>query len=278
MIFQELLNISAYPDLALKPNRSFAEKLSALLKTYGLVFLFLLFAAPLLLLPEYIATHVFHYSSIRDQNNVTFQHLIKKLGYLTATIYICLVGPVLEETIFRLPLSFKKNHVALGIVVAIFLFSSALPGAKSLNASMGLGYALLARAVILGLIYLLIVKLLPGEFSLSPSAKKTWIIVSICLFGLMHVSNYSPLHWAIIWLYPLFVLPQLAMGWALSYIRFKNGFMWGIALHCLINSVSMGLGYSQDKPGKIQHKEKPVLKKVDSVIKTPISPVSPPRS
>lgn len=271
-------SISGYPDLALKKSSSFIEKLSVLLKTYGLIFLFLLFAAPLILLPEYFVTHVLHYSSIREQNNVTFEHLIKKIGYLTAVLYICLIGPLLEETIFRLPLSFKKVHIALGLAVAIFLFSSAVPIARNLTASIGLGYALLIRLAIVGLIYLLIIKLLPAEFLLSPSRKKAWIIISICLFGLIHISNYSPFHWAIIWIYPFYVLPQLFMGWALSYIRFKNGFIWGVALHCLINSVSMGLGYSQSQPDKIQHKEKPIIKKVDSVIKTPISPVSPPHS
>ncbi|WP_408733657.1 type II CAAX prenyl endopeptidase Rce1 family protein [Mucilaginibacter sp.] len=277
-MFEELLKISEYPDLALKPQLPFKEKTVLILKTYGLIWLFIIFTVPLILLADHIATHVFHYNSISDQNSVTFQHLIKKIGYLTAIIYICLIGPLLEETIFRLPLSFKKTHIALSLAVAVLLFSSAIPYVKTLNHSIGFASVLLIRIVLAGLIYALIVNLIPRQILLSRSTKKKLIITSICLFGLMHVSNYSPLHWAIIWIYPIYVLPQLLMGWALSYIRFKNGFIWGVVLHCLINSVTMGLGFSQNKPDKRQHTEKPILKKVDSPTKTPISPLSPPHS
>ncbi|HWZ04106.1 MAG TPA: CPBP family glutamic-type intramembrane protease [Mucilaginibacter sp.] len=259
-MLSELLKISEYPDLALKPRLSFKEKLALVFKTYAFIFIVILFTAPVIILADYIATHVFHYGSIRNQNNTTFQHLIKKIGYLTAIVYICLIGPVLEETIFRLPLSFKRAHIALSVSVAILLFSSAIPFIKHLHQSIGLGWALSARVGFSALVFWLIFIILPKQINFSSAAKKRLIIISICLFGLMHVSNYSPLHWAIIWIYPIYVLPQLCMGWALSYIRFKNGFIWGIALHCLINSVAMGLGFSQNKPDKIHQIEKQALK------------------
>jgi len=277
-MLKELFTISHYPDLALEPGLSFLEKLALVFKTYAIIFILILLTAPLIVLAEHMATYVFHYSSIRNQNSLSFQHLIKKIGYVTALVYICLIGPILEETIFRLPLSFKRVHIALSVALALFLFSSAMPLIKTLNHSVGLAWAISIRVAFSVLIFWLIFIALPQQISLSSGTKKWIVIVSICLFGLMHISNYSPLHWAIIWIYPVYVLPQLLMGWALSYIRFKNGFIWGIALHCLINSVAMGMGYSQNNPVKVQHTEKPVLKKVDSAIKKRVSPLSSPHS
>jgi membrane protease YdiL (CAAX protease family) len=100
------------------------------------------------------------------------------------------------------------------------------------------------------LIYFIVVMLIPAGLEIAQKYKKPIIITSILLFGLMHIFNYVPLQWQLIWIYPLYVLPQLGMGIALTYVRFKNGFIWGIALHCLINSVSMGLSSVATKAAK----------------------------
>jgi hypothetical protein len=260
-MLKELLNIGAFPDLALQPNQPWVDKLLTLFKTYGLILLSLLMAAPIMLFAEYFVTHILHFKGFSEQSHISLQQLFKKTGYLKAMIYICLIGPAIEETIFRLPLSFKRVHIALSFAFAVFLFSSLLPLVKHLNQSIGIWYELLIRLAVVGLIFLLIYKLLPNNLSLKPALKKALIIASICLFGLMHISNFSPLQWAIIWVYPIYVLPQLLMGVALSYMRFKNGFVWGIALHCLINSVATSLAFNHPKPEKTQHTEKPTIRK-----------------
>jgi len=55
------------------------------------------------------------------------------------------------------------------------------------------------------------------------------------------------------------------MGLALSYVRFKNGFIWGIALHCLINSVATTLAFNYPQAKKIQHIEKPAITKINFI-------------
>jgi hypothetical protein len=247
-MLNELFNISSFPLLLQETRRPFGKNIATLFKIYVLIFLSIIITAWVIYLTDYFVTHVLHFKSVQNQYAFSLQHMLRKIGIVKTLVYICLIGPVLEETVFRLPLSFKKIHIALSIAVAIFLLSNSLPFIKNLNLSIGLGYALLIRIAFTALIYFTGIKLIPDNISFGPKVKKIVIIISMCLFGLLHISNFIPLQWALIWVYPFYVLPQLLMGWGLTYIRFKNGFIWGIALHCLINSVSMWLYTSPHQP------------------------------
>lgn len=164
---------------------------------------------------------------------------LHKMGYWKALVYICLIGPLIEETVFRLPLSLKKKHIALGFAAAAFLFSSFfLKEIKSplLNLS--------ARLLLGGLVYVICFFTAPKGLSvIGHRFRKHLIVLSVLLFGLMHIGNYNPVQWPVIWIYPAYVLPQILMGWAITYVRFRDGFWWGFALHCMINSVSMALSF-----------------------------------
>ena len=245
----QITAISEYPTLAQTPTL-FSTKLATLFKAYGLVFLSLIFiAAPVVALSDKFVVNVLHFKSIMDNDKIAFRHLFEKTGYVKGLLYICLVGPILEETVFRLPLAFKRIPIAIGIAAAIFLFSTLLPS-KQINASLGVLWVFAIRVVVAVLIFFILKKIIPRGVNLSKDAKKWIIITSMVLFGLMHIANYSPLQWPIIWVYPLYVVPQLIMGWLITYVRFKNGFVWGIALHCLINSGSMLLSSAYREPLK----------------------------
>jgi len=250
-MLKEIFAIGNYTDLSLNKQRPFFGKVLTVLKTYGLIFLFLIAISPVLFLADYCVTQIFHHKSISHEGDETFKHLIKRLGYITTLVYICLIGPILEETIFRLPLSFKRVHIAISITVAALLFGSALPFAKSFLLHNGHVYALLVLIIIAVVISSACFILLPSDIILRPLYKKTVTIISICLFGLMHVFNYGTLQWQLLWIYPIYVLPQLGMGVGLTYIRFKNGFVWAIALHCLTNSVSMALSFTHQSPTNV---------------------------
>jgi hypothetical protein len=262
-MLKEIFTIGNYPNLPLIDNDTFGEKILTVLKTYGIIFLFLLAVAPVSYFAEYCVTHLFHLQSIRKQGDISMQRVIHKMGYGIALMYICLIGPILEETVFRLPLSFKRLHIAIGLGVAVLLFTSPLPFVKTFSLQVGVVNALLIRIAFSAIICFIVFKLIPNNFTIPPGYKKTIIIVSICLFGLMHIANYAPLQWQLIWIYPVYVLPQLGMGLALSYVRFKNGFIWGSALHCLINSVAMMLTAIPQPVTKVQHTQilqKPKIK------------------
>ncbi|MBN1373734.1 CPBP family intramembrane metalloprotease [Candidatus Dojkabacteria bacterium] len=60
---------------------------------------------------------------------------------------------------------------------------------------------------------------------------------SILLFGLVHLTNFDNLS-SVWYLAPIIILPQLVVGIALSYIRVRQGFLWGVLFHSLHNLVS----------------------------------------
>jgi len=260
-MLKEIFAIGNYPNLSQDTERSALTKAVTVLKAYGCIILYLLAIGPITYLADYCVTHLFHHPSISHAGFESIQKMIKKIGYTPAVIYICIIGPILEETVFRLPLSFKRVHIAIAIAVGILMLSSPLPFVKNLSHSIGLGYALSIRIAISVLIYFIVVMLIPAGFEINSRYKKPIIIASIVLFGLMHIFNYVPLQWQLIWIYPLYVLPQLGMGVALTYVRFKNGFIWGIVLHCLINSVSMGLSSVATKAAKQLQQQQSVGKK-----------------
>ncbi|MGN6394629.1 MAG: CPBP family glutamic-type intramembrane protease [Mucilaginibacter sp.] len=238
-MLHQIFKVSQYPGLLENEPNSFFDKLLNLLKTYGILFLALIAISPTILMVDYFVVHVLHYKTISGAQKHGMSQFLHKMGYWKALVYICLIGPLIEETVFRLPLSLKKKHIALGFAAAAFLFSSFfLKEIKSplLNLS--------ARLLLGGLVYVICFFTAPKGLSvIGHRFRKHLIVLSVLLFGLMHIGNYNPVQWPVIWIYPAYVLPQILMGWAITYVRFRDGFWWGFALHCMINSVSMALSF-----------------------------------
>jgi hypothetical protein len=231
-MFEEIFAIGNYHTL--KNDNTLQSKLILLFKIYGVVFLLNIFIAPLSLLWEMIVVNL-HYKSLTLQYKTSMHSFLAKYGYWKAILYVSLIGPIIEEIIFRLPLSFKNKHIAVAFGFALVLLARLIPGLGN----QGLIINILARAVIFVIGYFALLKSLPQSIALNKKTQKGFILASIIVFGLLHTFNYAPFQWGIIFIYPLYVLPQLFMGWLLTYIRFKNGFIWGIALHVLINSITM---------------------------------------
>ena len=241
-MLKEIFHIGSYP--ALETDRPFSDKLILLLKIYGCVFLLNLLSAPISALAELLVTHVLHLKSITANYKTSMHSFFARYGTLKAAVYICVLGPLIEETIFRLPLSFKKQHIAIAFGCALLLFVKSVPYINHLD----LTSAIMVRVVLFGLGYFTLIKLLPANTYLNKRMQTSFIVLSILLFGLMHIFNYAPMQWVIIFMYPFFIIPQLVIGWTLTYIRFKSGFFWSVALHSLINSVSVLIMLSVKNP------------------------------
>ncbi|MFS4468416.1 CPBP family intramembrane glutamic endopeptidase [Maribacter sp. 2210JD10-5] len=56
------------------------------------------------------------------------------------------------------------------------------------------------------------------------------------LFGFLHISNFE-LSTIVILLSPILVLPQLAIGVILGFIRVRFGLLWSMALHACYNGI-----------------------------------------
>jgi hypothetical protein len=229
-MFHEILGIGNYP--LLKNSNAFRSKVTLLFKIYGIILLFSLLCKPLYFLWESIAIRL-HYKSFLAQYQINMRGFFTLYGYWGALIYISIIGPIIEEMIFRLPLSFKPKHIAIAFGFLLVFLSKLIPGITQYN----LLTNILIRALLFSAGYCLLVFILPQNTTPYKKPQKTLILTFIISFGLLHILNYIPLQLGILFLYPLYVIPQLLIGWLLTYVRFKNGFAWGVVLHIMINSL-----------------------------------------
>ena len=232
-ILKEVFNVNNYTSL--QPDADWSEKFTRILKMYGWILLCMLLSTLITTLANFFVVHVLNHKSPIAIEKRTIQQVFKVLGTPVAFLFVCLIGPLFEELIFRLPLAFKKRQVMVSLLVGIFYMSAIFFRGKGEYIQTILQLEIIAMIIIAILCQLFIHT---TNIDISHHGKKTFIILSILLFGLLHISNFRPLDTGILWLYPVFVLPQLLMGWAITCIRFKNGFWWGLSLHCLINTVS----------------------------------------
>ncbi len=153
-----------------------------------------------------------------------------KIGRWGIFAVIVLVGPVMEEFIFRFPLVFRIQYIsiifAILFAVVIHYFIPYLP-------------------VFMVLLLLLVV------FSyFGPKYEKEILAIwvryfrfvvwfSAISFGLWHIGNFEIVKASHYLIVPLLVLPQLGTGFILSYVRltYKRGFLIGLLVHMFINFV-----------------------------------------
>lgn len=214
-------------------NASFAERISMVLKCYVLIFGFNMFAGMLIAIVNSHLPAWFH-TPVIEPNPLRKMFILMHSSTLGLFIITCIGAPLIEETSLRLPLSFKPAHIALGIsVFAVFLSVIKLYNGNYFNIAFG-------SRILFGVVLYFIISFLlkrrqywPGQ--LSTKTRRIWIACSIVTFGLLHIFNFWPLQGRIWFIYPLFVLPQIGMGWFLTYIRLRNGIAWSMLLHLMIN-------------------------------------------
>lgn len=61
---------------------------------------------------------------------------------------------------------------------------------------------------------------------------------SIC-FGFLHLTNFSNPTYIFFLLSPLIILPQIIIGFFISYLRVRLNFLWGVFFHCLWNFMAL---------------------------------------
>ena len=62
--------------------------------------------------------------------------------------------------------------------------------------------------------------------------------ISIFLFGVSHIFNLENIEFKYFYLYILFIVPQIIMGYFITNLRLKQGFFWGLLLHIIINTIN----------------------------------------
>jgi len=157
-----------------------------------------------------------------------------KIGRWGIFFVVAILAPVIEEAIFRLPLVFKIKYISILFAILtgliIHLFIPYLP---------------------------VIVLAIPLYFIFSgfvPKHEQTildiWVryfrfVVwfSAIAFGLVHIGNFQLMNGTQYIIVPLLVIPQLGVGFVLSFVRltYRRGFLIGLMVHMFINSVSSAI-------------------------------------
>ncbi|WP_159467134.1 type II CAAX prenyl endopeptidase Rce1 family protein [Dyadobacter sp. 3J3] len=146
---------------------------------------------------------------------------------------IGILGPFIEECLFRLALITKSPFFRLIIFVILADYFSA-----------GLLYNELPLIWYYGiLISVFVIIILANSISnqevlvSTGSQNYNYLCYALTLaFAAAHINNFAPLNWSFIYLYPFFVLPQFVYGVVFSYLAIRyNSILLPFILHASIN-------------------------------------------
>ena len=150
---------------------------------------------------------------------------------LQSILMLIIIAPLVEEIIFRLGLSFKRQTVALWlallpIAIAAYLF-------QQYN-----NWPLLAGMIVLGVvIYWLIVRYTTDEQWTQWCARHLRLAmwISAIAFGLIHLKAFSVLTWGLLPYCLAICLRPGLVGCVITYARVNLGFWWGVLFHVINN-------------------------------------------
>lgn len=230
-MFNDLKN----PKFEIETGTTFVQKVLFLFKSYLVTFICTLLSVCIIMIIDTIIIKVLHQNSIWNEmrnSNSKVKLMFGRYSYLIIAIAI----PLIEEIIFRLPLNLKKSSIAISFSFLFLRFSgNFLTHILDLTKTEDL--IKIVISVIIFLLIMLIVKQDKLNRLKTKHYKFTFYFVAVG-FGLIHILNFHPINYYLLLFYPIFVLPQIFMGLIIGNIRIKYGFIWGWALHCLINSTS----------------------------------------
>ena len=156
----------------------------------------------------------------------------KKIKGYYGFFMVVILGPLVEELIFRLILVPKRRNIVIFTFVFSFLVLNKTYYVNKID------WLLLMSLVVSGLLSFLVFNLLKRNPKIETAIgkrQKIITIVSVVLFGLLHIANIENLHWELALLYPVYSLPQMILGYVSSVQRLKLGFVWGLLFHSMIN-------------------------------------------
>jgi hypothetical protein len=225
-LLPSLLSFLKHPTPKAEEKRSFTEKIGATLK--------LLSWSYALIIPLGLAVaYLLEYLNYDGVNSV--QELIKSEDLLNVIILATVIGPVIEESIFRLSLRFNPFFLALATFLSIKMFAVEIP---IFNLSNNENFQWLFAIVSSLLVYTLFAS--PKVYKWTENLYQTkYIFIFYFLtitFGYVHIFNYSEIQT----LFPALIflaIPQIIVGMMLGYMRINYGFLWSTLFHALYNLV-----------------------------------------
>lgn len=230
-MFKDLKN----PKFEIDTGDTLFQKVLFLLKSYLVTFICTFLSVSIIMIIDAFIVKFLHQNSIWSEirnSNSKIRLMFGRYSYVIIAIAI----PLIEEIIFRLPLNLKKSCLAISLSFLYLRFSgNFLTHILNLTKTEDL-----IKISITGIIFLLIMVIVKQD-KLNHLKREHYKFIFYFIavgFGLIHILNFHIINYYLLFFYPIFVLPQIFMGVIIGNIRIKYGFIWGWALHCLINSTS----------------------------------------
>lgn len=151
-----------------------------------------------------------------------------------AWVRVVLIGPLMEETAYRLWQSMKKWHIVLSLSFFLYyLFGDVFIsfGLKSLN------YAIISAILSLCIGCLFYFKINENTLRKIKNNSRHYallVLLSCVLFALSHVTNYI-LDSQVLLFGMISSLRHMAGGISFSYVRINLGFFYGLLFHSFVN-------------------------------------------
>lgn len=215
-------------EVSLSYKENFIIFCKTTLLTFGLVVIAAIFSYSF----DQFLVYTFSIKSLSNFQVKNFDHVIKIFGRYKL-IFVVLIVPAIEESIFRFPLRIKSSFLAISIgmlLYPLFGFSYFHFNFTSLHDYLfaGLFFTLLPFSLNWFFIWINLEDILRKKY-------KYFFYFSAALFAFVHISNFKPLNYHLFYLYSFYVLPQFVMGLSLGYLRNKCGLKYSWMLHGLIN-------------------------------------------
>jgi len=160
---------------------------------------------------------------------------LKELRFDTFNILkVTLLLPIIEESIFRLPLRISKINFALSFSLIIFIL---IKGLNIMNV-----FIALSSSIIL---FLFLPYFIQRWTALNTTLVHIFTVhfrnifyLQAVLFGSLHLANFN-IEFKYFYIFPLIVINYVLTGCFLGYIRvrFSNGIFLCIASHIFLNSI-----------------------------------------
>ena len=157
-----------------------------------------------------------------------------RIDSLQIFLIIVIIGPLIEEILFRLNLVVTKINCALFAAVLITILM------KIFFFQRGQYYVFLAVIPLFPLIFYSLRKVeYPFDFIegfVKSNFKYVFHMLAIT-FGMFHLFNYEAVYWWMILLFPIITGPYIVTGYVLGYTRMRYGFSNGWLIHSSINFI-----------------------------------------
>lgn len=214
------------------PREYDQEKISPLKKITN-IFIFVSWAYALIIPLGLLISALLTYLNYSGVNSL--EELLKTEDILTVILLATLIGPLLEETMFRLALRFNPIYLTISTFLilktaASQILANLLFGNENLDWLIASGGSLLVYSIL---------KNPKTSLKVQKFYQTRYVYIFYFLtitFGYVHLMNYSDVQT----LYPALIflaIPQVIVGALLGYVRIFYGFRYGVLLHGLYNLV-----------------------------------------